>query len=65
MPACTNASAFSSQTFHGLALAPPAVLPAPDFVGDGFYAHMEPASVPAASKAFAETLQSRANLNPR
>jgi hypothetical protein len=65
MPDCTNASAFSSQTFHGLALAPPAVLPAPDFVGDGFYAHMEPASVPAASKAFAETLQSRADLNPR
>ena len=58
IPACTNAPAFAGRTYNGLALAPPAILPAPDFLADGLYAHMEPASVPAASHLFAATLKS-------
>ena len=35
VPACTNANTFASRTYNRLALAPPAVLPAGDFLGDG------------------------------
>ena len=62
VPACSNASLFAGQTYNGLALAPPAVLPATDFLADGLYGHMEPGSVAAASKLFAETLRSRASF---
>jgi len=62
IPACANASAFADLTYNGLAVAPPAVLPAGDFLGDGLYAHVEPDSVPAASRLFAQTIQSRAAL---
>ncbi len=57
IPACTNSQAFAGRSYNGLALAPPAVLPAQDFLADGLYAHMEPASVPAASQRFAQTIQ--------
>jgi hypothetical protein len=57
IPACGNASAFAGLTYNGLAVAPPAVLPASGFLADGLYAHIEPASVPAASHLFAQTIQ--------
>jgi hypothetical protein len=57
VPACSNASQLAKQTFHGLAVAPPATLPPPSFKQDGFYAHVEPDSVPAASRLFAETMK--------
>lgn len=65
IPACTNASAFANETYNGLTLAPPAVLPAGDFLADGLYAHMEPASVPLASHVFANAIRSRLFVSSR
>ncbi len=68
IPACTNAAHFASQTFNGLAVAPPATLPPPSFKQDGFYAHMTPESVAASSRLFANAIASRippTNRQPR
>jgi len=59
MPACENASHFASQSYNGLAIAPPATLPTSSFKQDGFYAHVTPESVPAASRLFAHTIEAR------
>lgn len=56
MPGCTGSAAFADQTYGGLALAPPAILPPGDFLDDGLYAHAEPAAVPAVSRRFADTI---------
>jgi hypothetical protein len=56
IPGCTNSSVFARQTYNGLALAPPAILPSTFFNQDGLYAHMEPAAVPEASRIFADAI---------
>jgi hypothetical protein len=59
MPHCDNTSGFAGNSFGGLALAPAATLPAGDFKQDGFYAHMEPAAVPEASRLFAKVIATK------
>ncbi len=62
MPACANASHFVTRTYKGLAVAPPATLPTTSFRHDGFYAHLMPEAVPAATHLFAETIARTTHL---
>jgi hypothetical protein len=62
MPDCSNAARFAQQTYGGLAVAPPATLPTTFFKQDGFYAHIIPEFVPAASRLFANTIQAHTTV---
>jgi hypothetical protein len=62
MPACANADHFNGNTYGGLAIAPPATLPPGFFKQDGFYAHIEPDSVAAASRVFADAIRAHTAL---
>ncbi len=69
IPGCTNASTALGRSFSAVGAAPPAVLPATEFVGDPYYAHMEPFAVPAATHLLVEAIRSRlaipANATPK
>lgn len=64
VPGCTNVSAALDRSFSAVHAAPPAVLPAPDFVGDIYYAHIEPDFVPVASHLLAEAVKARLSQLP-
>lgn len=59
IPGCSNAATALQRSFAELGAAPPAVLPATDFVGDPYYAHIEPFAVPTATHLLAEAIRSR------
>ena len=59
IPGCTNVATALQRSFSAVGAAPPAVLPATEFVGDPYYAHMEPFAVPAATHLLAEAIRSR------
>lgn len=59
VPDCVNAATFARQAAAHFGLAAPAELPSEGFVGDGYYAHMKPAAVPASSRLLVDALRSR------
>lgn len=59
IPGCSNAASALQRPFSALDAAPPAVLPATDFVGDPYYAHIEPAEVPTATHLLTEAIRAR------
>ena len=59
IPDCRNSAAAENRSYAAVDSAPPKVLPARFFVGDVYYAHILPGSVPAASDLFAEALARR------
>lgn len=64
VPRCSNVEAALHQSFSGLHAAPPVVLPPSDFVGDLYYAHIKPASVPVASRLLLEAVKQRLGSSP-
>ena len=63
LPACRNASLFAGRTYDNLASAPPVALPPEDFLADGLYAHLEPASVTVASHLLASSIERQLRLS--
>ncbi len=59
IPGCSNVHAALRRSFSGLGAAPPAVLPPSDFLGDPYYAHIEPEAVPEVSRLLAEAVKQR------
>ena len=57
IPACTNSGNLRTSSFGSLNVAQPRQLPADSFAGDPYYAHILPGSVAAASRLFANALQ--------
>ena len=58
VPRCTNSAAVPLEHTE-LGAAAPKLLPPSDFAADPYYAHIRPASVPSATKVFAEALRER------
>ena len=56
IPDCPNAAEISARSYDAVAAKPPQTLPASSFLQDGFYAHVQPRSVPLTSKFFADWL---------
>ena len=59
VPDCSNSAEAVARSYAGLQAAPPVTLPAEDFVGDVYYAHILPAKVPVATQVFAQWLEDR------
>lgn len=57
IPACTNIADLRTSSFGSLNVAQPRLLPPDSFAGDPYYAHILPGSVAAASRLFANALQ--------
>ena len=57
VPRCRNTDSFVQQASASFEVPGPAQLPPSGFVGDGYYAHIEPSSVAASSRLLAEALE--------
>ncbi len=57
IPRCRNSDSLIRETAARFGEAPAQLQP-DDFVGDGYYAHLRPAAVPAASRLLAQALES-------
>ncbi|MGI4830055.1 MAG: hypothetical protein ACRYFU_17925 [Janthinobacterium lividum] len=57
VPGCRNSDEVTSRSFSTLGVPPPKALPAPDFAGDAYYAHVLPAFVGASTLQLANRLQ--------
>lgn len=57
VPDCTNSAAVTRRVFPALHAASPQALPAPDFAGDAYYAHVLPPFVRASTLQLANALE--------
>ena len=59
VPRCRNTDSFVQHAAAHFRVAPPAQLPPDGFVGDGYYAHIEPASVAMSSRLLVEAVRAK------
>ena len=65
VPACRNSAAVTGRNFAVVGAEPPQTLPAQDFAGDPYFAHVLPPFVAASTTQFATALQRRLKLQER
>ena len=57
LPGCSNATPVLARSYADIGAAPPSVLPPASFASDGFFAHVQPPAVPAATDLFVAWLR--------